>query len=169
MITTQFGVPIRRVRSDNGRDISIKILLLSSKMKELSMNPLVFSHPTKWDSRKKNRYILNVTHTLLFPNNVSKYFWGEAVLTTAYLISCVPSKVLRNKSPVQMLSEFYPDFLKHCKVLPRTFGRVAFGHIHNQNRSTLDPRAVRCIFIGYFLTLKRVINAFIPCPARSSP
>ena len=29
------------------------------------------------------------------------------------------------------------------------FGCVAFVHVHKQYRNKLDPRAIRCIFLGY--------------------
>ena len=37
----------------------------------------------------------------------------------------------------------------------KVFGCVAFVHMHNHNRDKLDPRAVKCVFLGYSPTQKR--------------
>ncbi|RDX81344.1 hypothetical protein CR513_37991, partial [Mucuna pruriens] len=36
----------------------------------------------------------------------------------------------------------------------RVFGCVAFVHSHNPHREKLDPRAVKCVFIGYLSNKK---------------
>ncbi|CAJ2656256.1 unnamed protein product [Trifolium pratense] len=47
-----------------------------------------------------------------------------------------------------MLSHFpSAPILQNLKT--RVFGCVAFVHVHKQYRNKLDPRAVRCIFLGY--------------------
>ena len=39
-------------------------------------------------------------------------------------------------------------------LIPKIFGCVFFVHAHSPNRGKLDPRAVKCIFLGYFSTQK---------------
>jgi len=39
-------------------------------------------------------------------------------------------------------------------LVPRIFGSVAYVHIHSQNRGKLDPRALKCVFIGFSPTQK---------------
>jgi len=34
------------------------------------------------------------------------------------------------------------------------FGCICFVHIHDQTRGKLDPRALKCIFVGYSYTHK---------------
>jgi hypothetical protein len=40
---------------------------------------------------------------MMFQMNVPKYLWSEAVLTAAYLINRMPSRILGMKSPVELL------------------------------------------------------------------
>ncbi|RVW87496.1 hypothetical protein CK203_036334 [Vitis vinifera] len=40
----------------------------------------------------KNRHLLEVARSLMFSMNVPKLFWGQAVLTAAYLINRMPSR-----------------------------------------------------------------------------
>ena len=35
------------------------------------------------------------------------------------------------------------------ELTPKVFGCVVFVHIHDTNRGKLDPRALKCIFVGY--------------------
>jgi len=55
---------------------------------------------------RKNRHLLNTTRALLFQEKVLKNYWGEAVLTVAYMINRLPSHILENKSPFKTLQIF---------------------------------------------------------------
>lgn len=54
--------------------------------------------------------------------------------------------MLKGKSPLLVLRPFAPLF----PVSPKIFGHVRFISIPKQ----LDPKAVKCIFVGYPSTLK---------------
>ncbi|RVX11614.1 Retrovirus-related Pol polyprotein from transposon RE2 [Vitis vinifera] len=43
-------------------------------------------------AERKNRHLLEVARSLMFSMNVPKLFWGQAVLTEAYLINRMPSR-----------------------------------------------------------------------------
>ena len=155
MICTQFGSLIKRVRSDNARDYFNQILS-SFFQKEgiIHESSCVDTPQQNGIAERKNRHLLNVTRAILFQHKVPKTFWGEAVLTAAHLINRVPSKVLNNQSPIAALSVFYPDFNVSCTLSPKVFGCVAFVHVHAHQRGKLDPRALKCIFVGYSNTKK---------------
>lgn len=91
---------------------------------------------------------------MLFENNVQKYLWGEVVLTATYLINRLPFRVLELKSPMDILSSFYQNISTTNNLVPRVFGCVSFVHIHSQGRGKLDPRALKCVFVGYSTTQK---------------
>ena len=105
-------------------------------------------------AERKNGHLLNTTRVLLFQGNVPKSYWGEAVLTVTYIINRILSEVLDNKSPVEILKSFYPHFRTSNGLTPRVFGCTAFVHVHSQHRDKLDPRAIKCVFLGYSSTQK---------------
>lgn len=76
MITTQFGAPIRRMRSDNEKENFSQNLASFSKTEELFMNPLVLLLSNKMGVESKSRHILNFTRALLFQINVQNTFRG---------------------------------------------------------------------------------------------
>ena len=81
--------------------------------------------------------------------NVPKYLWGQAVLTAAMLINRRLSRVLEWKSPFEILKG------ENCDILSlKIFGCVCFVQDYRPNVGKLDPRAVKCIFVGYSATQK---------------
>ncbi|KAL0304887.1 UNVERIFIED_CONTAM: Retrovirus-related Pol polyprotein from transposon TNT 1-94 [Sesamum calycinum] len=78
---------------------------------------------------------------LLISSGLSKTFWGEALSTAVYLINRSPSVPLLGKIPECMWTGKDVDISSL-----RIFGCFAFVL---QNGDKLDPRAKKCIFIGY--------------------
>ena len=71
-------------------------------------------------------------------------FWAEVVGTTCYLVNRSPSSVLDDKTPHEVWSGKKPS-LQHLRV----FGCDAYVHVPKENRSKMDKKAEKCIFIGY--------------------
>ena len=141
-----------------------KITLIMSlfpfvKKKVSFMSYLGLKHLNKMELlRAKNRHLLDQTRALLFQHKVPIRFWGEAVLTTCHLINRLPSTILTSKSPMDVLSSFYPNVSTSNQLVPRIFGTifgcVSFVHVPSGDRGKLDPRALKCVFIGYSSTQK---------------
>nr|KYP41064.1 Retrovirus-related Pol polyprotein from transposon TNT 1-94 [Cajanus cajan] len=155
MIKNQFGVGIKRIRSDNAKDY-FNLVLNSFCQKEgiIHESSCVNTPQQNGIAERKNGHLLDQTRALLFQNHVPKRFWGEALLTATYLINRLPTKILNLKSPMEVLSSFYPHLHPTNKLQPRIFGCVSFVHVHSNERGKLDPRAVKCVFLGYSTTQK---------------
>ena len=85
----------------------------------------------------------------MLTNHVPKHFWGEAVLTATYLINRMPFRVLNFQTPYQFLLKTYPHIRVMSNIHLKVFGCTTFVHITLQNRSKLDPKSTKCIFLGY--------------------
>ena len=86
--------------------------------------------------------------------HVPKYFWGDAAFTAIHLLNRLPSRVLENSTPIDSLQRFFPHVSLKTNLVPRVFGGVCFVANHQPSHDKLDPRALRCIFIGYSSTQK---------------
>jgi len=75
---------------------------------------------------------------------IGQEFWADAVGTACYLVNKSPSLVLGDKTPQEVWTGKEPS-LTHLKV----FGCDAYVHVPKENRSKLDKKAEKCIFIGY--------------------
>lgn len=101
-------------------------------------------------AERKNRHLLEVSRALSFQMNVPKHFWADAVLTACHLINRMPSSVLRGEIPYRVL---FPSRSLY-NVFPRIFGCVCFVRDHRPSVTKLDPKALKCIFVGYSRTQK---------------
>lgn len=71
------------------------------------------------------------------------------MLTTTYLINRIPSQVLKFQTPCQVLLNSYPSTQIISTIPTRLFKCFVFVHIQQHHRSKLDPRLIKCIFLGY--------------------
>ena len=102
---------------------------------------------------RNNDHLLDITGVFLFKKHVPKSYWREAILIATHLINQLASKVLGFKSPIEILSLFYSNIKTTNYLIPKIFGCVSFVHVHSLNRGKLDLRVIKCIFVGYSLTL----------------
>ncbi|KAK2414409.1 myosin-16 [Trifolium repens] len=150
MVKTQFGKGIKRLRSDNGKEyVNHTFSDFTSKHGIIHEFTCVDTPQQNGVAERKNRHLLEVARCLMFQMSVPNSYWGEAVLTAVYLINRVMSRALGNTSPIKSMLSHFPSapILQNLKT--RVFGCVAFVHVHKQYRNKLDPRAIRCIFLGY--------------------
>lgn len=105
MVQNQIGVKIKSFRTNNARDYFNQILSPNFQSQGiLNESSCVNTPQQKGVAEWKNGHLLNTTQALLFQGNVFKSnFGGGVVLTTTYLINRIPSRVLDNKSLVEVL------------------------------------------------------------------
>lgn len=151
MIQNQFQTKICVLKSDNARDYFNSAL--SSYCDHhgiIQFSSCVDTPQQNGIAERKNRHLLEVARAIMFSTMVPKRFWGEAVLTAAYLINRMPSRVLKFKTPHNLFTQFFPHSQTISNNLPlKIFGCTAFVHIYDHHRTKLDPRSHKCLFIGY--------------------
>ncbi|CAN1141771.1 Retrovirus-related Pol polyprotein from transposon TNT 1-94 [Linum perenne] len=150
MVYTQFGVGISILRTDNGTEFfntSLDSFLKSEGIVHQSSCP--YTPQQNGIAERKNRHLLEVARALMFSTNVPKYFWGDAVLTAAYLINRLPSKVLNFQTPLQLFQTSFPQNRLISNLPLRMFGCTVFVLTPSQFRTKLEPRSQKCVFLGY--------------------
>ena len=100
-------------------------------------------------AERKNRHIAEIARALMSEKNMPHSFWAEAVSTAIYILNRTPTAIVHDVTPVEKYTGHKPD-LSHSKV----FGCIAYVHIPDELRSKLDPKAEKCIFVGYSLEQK---------------
>jgi hypothetical protein len=150
LVANQFNARVRILRTDNGTEyVNNALGAYISDQGIVHQTTCPGNPPQNGVDERKNRHLLEVARSLMFQINVPKYLWSEAVMTATYLINRMPSRILGMKSPAELLLGT-SDF----KVPPRVFGCVFFVKDHRPMVGKLDPKAIKCIFVGYASTQK---------------
>ena len=71
-------------------------------------------------------------------------FWDEAFLAATYLINRIPSKVINNSTPLELLFGQKPDY-----SFLRIFGCECWPNLRPYNSRKLQFRSKQCAFLGY--------------------
>ena len=103
--------------------------------------------------RGKTVILLSVLELYCF-NKMYQNPNGERLYSHQHVINKISSRVFGCKSPLETLSQFYLDIRSSFNLAPRVFECTSFVHIHNHNRGKLDPKALKCVFVGYSSTQK---------------
>ena len=108
MIKNQFTTDIQIIHSDNAKDYfnsqlnqyfqSHGIIHISSCVQTPQQNGI---------AERKNRHLLEVARSIMFTSQVPQYLWGEAILTATYLINRMPSRVLKFRTPCEVLLSLF--------------------------------------------------------------
>jgi hypothetical protein len=87
---------------------------------------------------------MDKARSMLSGVGLTQELWAKAINTTKYLVNMSPSSVIVDTTPHEVWSCKNPS-VSHLKV----FGCDAFVHVPKENRSKLDKKAIRGIFIRY--------------------
>src|SRR5690606_28045577 len=90
---------------------------------------------------------MQVASSMMFHSDVPKRFWSDVVQTACYLINRVPTKILKNLSPFEVLNKNKPH-IDHLRV----FGCLCYCLVPGEQRSKLEAKSTKGMFIGYSVT-----------------
>lgn len=155
-VQTHFHTSIKSIRSDNGLEFDSMLC-----KQFFASNGIV--HQTSCPYRpqqngrveRKHRFILEIARALKFHSNVPLHLWGDCVLTAVHLINRLPTPLLDNKTPYEVLYKEQPTY-DHLRV----FGCLAIASNPIVTTDKFAARGLPCVFLGYPPTKKgyRLLN-----------
>ncbi|CAL1398262.1 unnamed protein product [Linum trigynum] len=150
MVRTQFQTQVRRIQSDNGLEFQTNTLRDYYAANGILFQTSCVNTPQQNGvAERKHRHLLETARALRFHAGLPVRFWGECVLTATYLINRLPSSVLGNKTPFEVLLERAPSY-DHL----RTFGCLVYAKDTQHGLDKFAERGRRCVFVGYPLAQK---------------
>ena len=142
MVETQYKAVVKGVRSDNAPELQFTELYKSKGIQSYHSCPETPEQNSVVE--RKHQHILNVARSLMFQAHLPLEYWGDYVLTSVFLINRLPTPLLQNKSPFQVLMNKKPEY----KGL-RVFGCLCYSSTSSKNRHKFQPRSKACLFLGY--------------------
>ncbi|WZY86882.1 hypothetical protein YC2023_033266 [Brassica napus] len=149
-VTNHYNAKIKIFRSDNGGEYTSYAFKSHLEYHGiLHQTSCPYTPQQNGVAERKNRHLMEVARSLMFQANVPKRFWSDAVATACYLINRIPTKVLKDQAPFEVLNKHKPsvDYL-------RVFGCLCFVLVPGELRNKLDARSTKAMFIGYSTTQK---------------
>lgn len=147
LVQTQFDASFKCVRTDNGVEFIMRDFY--NDLGIIHQTSSIYTPQQNGVVERKHQHLLQVARALLFQSNVPLTHWTHCVLTTAHIINRLPTEVLSNKTPFEMLYN-KPATYDHF----RSFGCLCYCSTLKELRNKFDRRAYQCVFVGYPLGIK---------------
>ncbi|XP_019257850.1 PREDICTED: uncharacterized protein LOC109236082 [Nicotiana attenuata] len=97
---------------------------------------------------RRHRHILETERAIRFQGHLPIRFWGECVEAAVYIINKIPSTILNNRSPFEMLFGRQAS-ISHMRVL-----KCLCFATNLVKGDKFGPRAIKSVFLGYSPTQK---------------
>lgn len=143
------GCKIKRVCSDNGGDYT------SNKFNEFLADcgikheyTVPYTPQQNGLAERMNRNLVDMARCMLHHRGVDQKWWAEAVNTAAWLLNRLPNSV-NTRTPYEIVYKKRP-VLNNVKV----FGSIGYAHVPAERRKKFDPKAFKCMFLGYSDNMK---------------
>jgi len=147
----QTGYTLKSIQFGNAKEF----LTLQTYFKENGINHRLicpYTHEQNGAIERKHRHITEMGLTILVAASSPIKFWEESFVTTIHVINTLPTPVLQNKSPHEILFKEKPDYTRF-----KVFGCVCYPLLRPYNKHKLEFIFACCLFLGYSLNSRGYI------------
>lgn len=141
-VENQFSSRIKVIRTDNGTEFQLDDIC----RKRGTIHQFSYIETPEQNARveRKHQHILGIARALMMQSFLPKFLWSYAIIHAVFLINRMPSKVLSDCSPFQLLHSVLPDLTGL-----RIFGCLRYANSITAGTSKFDMRARKCAFLGF--------------------
>jgi len=145
LVENQFNAKVKTFRSDNGGEYTSNVFRDYLKKEGIRHETTIPKTPEQNGvAERMNRTLLECVRAMLSDSTLPKTFWAEAVSTAVYLRNRCPTNAVQDKTPYEALFGEKPS-VDHLKI----FGCTCYAHVPRDQRQKLDPKSIKCVFLGY--------------------
>ena len=157
LVETQFSAKIKILQSDSGGEyMSNEFQFFLQSHGIMSQRSCPFTLQQNGVAERKNHHLFDVVRTLLIESCVPSHFWCEALSTTVYLITRLPSPNLNNDSPYFRLFGHAPNYSNL-----HIFCCVCFVHIFLQHLILFCPFPMIPLLFVEVLDLTNLLKGMV--------
>jgi hypothetical protein len=145
LVENQTEKKIKVLRTDNGGELcgnEFKEFCKKCGIERKKTTP--YTPQQNGVAERMNKTLMEKSRSMLSGVGLGQEFWAEAVGIACYLVNRSPSSTLVEKTLHEVWTGKKPS-LEHLRV----FGCDAYVHVPKENRSKMDNKVEKCIFIGY--------------------
>lgn len=144
-LTQKDGHNICFFRSDNGIEfINDEMKTFFDEMGIHHQRTVPYTSEQNGCVEREMRTVVESARTMIYSKQMSKKFWAEAVNTAIHVLNRTGTSNVVEKTPYELWYNRQAK-INHLRI----FGSEVFVHIPKEKRQKLDPKAVKCIFVGY--------------------
>ena len=134
---------VKEVRTDNGGECSSKEFEQDLK-KQVTQHELTVPKTPEQNgvTERMNRTLVETIRSMLEDSELPKQFWAEVLSTVTYLCNRSPTNAVQDKTPYEAWTGNKPN-VNHLRI----FGCDAYAHVPKDERSKLDSKTRRSIFL----------------------
>jgi len=139
----QAGCILKSLQTDNAKEfLALTPYLHNNGIQHRLTCP--HTHEKNGSIERKHRHVVETGLTLLSTAFIPYMFWGEAFLTATTIINHLPSSVLNNHNPYEVLfnKKLNYEFFK-------VFGCACYPLLRSYNHHKFEYHASICLFLGY--------------------
>ncbi|KAH9800564.1 hypothetical protein KPL71_000708 [Citrus sinensis] len=144
-VELESGKKIKCLRTDNGGEYTDGEFLTFCKQEGIQRQFTVAYTPQQNGVAKRmNRTLTERIRAMLRTAGLPNSFWAEVAKTACYIVNRSPSTAIGLKTAMEMWTGKPADY-----SYLHAFGCPVYVMYNAQERTKLDPKSRRCIFLGY--------------------
>ncbi|KAH9656856.1 hypothetical protein KPL70_022839 [Citrus sinensis] len=144
-VKLESGKKIKCLRTDNGGEYTDGEFIVFYKQEGIQRQFTVAYTPQQNRvTERMNKTLTERIRTMLKTASLPNSFWVEAAKTACYILNRSPSIVIGLKTAMEMWTGKPADY-----SYLHPFGCPVYVMYNAQERTKLDPKSRRCIFLGY--------------------
>jgi hypothetical protein len=138
-----FSCKIKSFQSDWGGEYR-KLNTLFNNIGIIHRISCPHTHQQNGIIERKHHHIVETGLALLAHSSLPQCYWVDAFQIASFLINRLPTTVLKNKSPLEVLFHKSPDY-----SLLKVFGCLCWPCLRPYTSHKHDFRSLPCVFLGY--------------------
>lgn len=145
-VEKEFGLNIKCLRTDNGGEYMSDAFFTYCEEHGIQRQMTCPDTPQQNGvaERKLAQYLAAVCLSWLHEKHLPRELWAEAMQCACHVINRLPSWLGTEASPFEVVYSTKPN-VSYFQV----FGSHCYVHVPRGSRTKLDPKARKCVFVGY--------------------